>query len=254
MKELIKDGRRFCPPSGNYRRDAWTDEQDQVLRDMTEKGRPLHEIVTAVNALDGNHPTRSAKGVEYRLRYLKLPTGCWGWTADALRKLFGVSPNVVHRWLEAGAIEGARSGHGAASKGTPWVVSDAQLEAFLKTQRWRYDWRKISDPRVRSRAEVYNRVDPWIPIDVAARMLGVATRQLYYEPWLSRFGHRRSDVKATPWGSTPRVYLRSEILAYLANPDSRSEEQKRRQSAYKGKPRKGARITNLLDSIARRVA
>lgn len=220
---------------------------------MSKKGRPIHEMLAAVNAVEGA-PQRTAKAIECRLRTLGLPSSSWGWTSEALRRMFGVTPSVAYRWLSTGILKGTRSGLGGYNKGTPWVVSDEDLDVFLRQERWRYDWRKITDPRIRSRAEVYDRVDPWITVQEAATMLGISKRQLYDDPWRSRFAHHRRDVKTKMAGSTPRVYLRSEILAYLRKPDARSEENTRRQAHRKGKPRKDGRLTRLLDIIAARVA
>lgn len=78
-----------------------------------------------------------------------------------LARLFGCSDPTISRWISTGAIESldVGAGTGKRHKMTPGAVL-----RFVRERSDCYDWRHITDERLKTEAERVDAVDPMVPV------------------------------------------------------------------------------------------
>lgn len=157
--------------------EPWSREEDETLvrlagrmtrAELTAELERLHGIPRTIRAL-------AARAVVLGVYLRTTRTGSR--IADAtLGQILGTRlTEGVERLVTAGLLTpiGERRGFHH-----PRWFRRADVEAFLRTAPWAYDRTRISDPSLRSAAEVAHRRDPWLTVAQATVASGVAGREV----------------------------------------------------------------------------
>jgi hypothetical protein len=119
---------------------------------------------------------RTETAVIVRCKRLGLSVVVRHFTASQVGRLFGVDGKTVtaswigRGWLAAGRVHDVPGGG--------YVITAAQLEAFIRSQRHVYDWRQMRPGQWRNLAEVVWKADPLLALPEAARQFGCTTNCL----------------------------------------------------------------------------
>lgn len=186
----MREGRR-CPrctmkevwSSGRYRRtrpsirpDVWTAPEDAFLATLV--GKSESEMADGFEARF--HHRRTGHAIRKRMLDLGLDTRQGGWTVQGLSRLFGVNADrVLRAWIRTGLLNGMRGAPSRQAKldGTReqwWRIADAEVERFIRTYPWEYDWRTMRQgQRLTSVAREVARQHAYLSLKEAAKALGL---------------------------------------------------------------------------------
>lgn len=159
---------RTRPPRGYTRWDAWDSTQDARLRALTGT-RTVPELAAAL-ATEFGIP-RSACAVRCRCWALGLSLQVSDLGGQDVARVLGAHHVRVTQWLTTGLLVGRRLTPGLPR--SPWAVTPAALEAFIRTHPECYEWRRVQG-RWRHLAEGEWRRDPLYTLTEAARWLGLS--------------------------------------------------------------------------------
>jgi hypothetical protein len=133
-----------------------------------------------------------------------------------ISRLFGVDSRIIDRWWIHSGLLLARRWRVPRPGDRPgdrrWAFDPADVEAFIRTFQWAYDWQRMDQHRPLGKlAEIINRADPWLSYAEVARYLGKGTHSKY---WLGRglIPHRRRSGE----GSDGRIMVRAKDLPSIA--------------------------------------
>jgi hypothetical protein len=193
--DQMPEGRR-CPrcamaeawSSGRYRRskpsirpDVWTAPEDAFLETLV--GKSEAEMADAFEARFKMR--RSGHAIRARMLALGHGTRQDGWTVQALARLFGTSAErVLGAWIRTGLLRGGKGEPNRQSKldGTReqwWRVPDTEVERFIRTYAWEYDWRTMqAGERLTTVAREVARHDGYLSTKEAGRVLGVSSHDV----------------------------------------------------------------------------
>lgn len=169
MRRAWAEG-RMKPRPPRFIRGAWFPEHDARLRELL--GHAPHLIAAALNAEFGT--TRSTFAVQGRCRVLGLSAYHSDWTAQDIGTLLGSHlRTIIAHLLRPGLLPSTRySAFGPPTKRAMWIVREADLEAFLRTHGWAYDWQRMTPGhRLTRLAELAAKADPWVRWSEALRYL-----------------------------------------------------------------------------------
>ncbi|HEX8221816.1 MAG TPA: helix-turn-helix domain-containing protein [Chloroflexia bacterium] len=85
---------------------------------------------------------RTKKAIRVKAQRLKLYRTANFYTATDVARIFGVNHSHIVRWIAAGLIS-ARKINKGAGKGSPWVITQEAVEAFIQQYPAKYDHRRI---------------------------------------------------------------------------------------------------------------
>lgn len=160
---------RTRPPRAYTRWDAWDSTQDARLRALTGT-RTVPEIAAALTAEFGI--PRSACAVRCRCWALGLSLQIGDLGGLGVARVLGADHSRVTQWLTTGLLVGRRLN--PAKAGSPWAVTPAALEAFIRTHPECYEWQRVQAGHWRHLAEGEWRRDPLYTLTEAARWLGLS--------------------------------------------------------------------------------
>jgi hypothetical protein len=226
----LAEGRR-CPRctaleahrSGRYvrrrpsiRPDVWTSDQDAFL--ATLAGKAESEMADAFEARF--HHRRTGRAIRARMLKLGLGTRQEGWTVQALSRLFGVTADrVLRAWIRPGLMAGSKGEPSRQAKldGTReawWRVPDAEVERFIRSYPWEYDWRVMqAGERLTAVAQEVARRHAYLSPKEAGRVLKLPPTAVTA---LVREGSLPAKRVTPAWGTTGREIriAASDLVAY----------------------------------------
>lgn len=184
---------------------------------------------------------RTSKGVRQRLQQLGVSRALTYWSAVQVAALFGVASNwLPARWIKPGYLHAERRAGGSSDdpKAVSHVyrITDADIEAFIRTQPWHYDHRSMQrGHRLTALAELVYRQDPWLYDSEAARAFGVVKETIR---WYRRLGWlpnaqrmRTYNGKPNGFWRTPASDLRALGLRLAQNSNSKRHPSRRKKAA-----------------------
>lgn len=119
---------------------AWTPAEDFRLMGMVEQHRGYTAIAAALGRTEAAVRNRASQlGAVLR--------SANGRPLAQVEKLLGVGRNTAAKWVRRGWLHAHRAGTGPA-RGTPLVVEDAELLAFLGDERY---WHAVEPDRIADR-------------------------------------------------------------------------------------------------------
>src|SRR5262249_2281742 len=131
------------------------------------------------------------------------------------------SKTVTASWIAQGWLEATQL-H-AGQPGSSWLITDAQLEAFIRTSPHVYDWQRMRPGRWRSLAELVWRRDPLFTVQEAAPLLGIS-RACARKSWRAgRLRALRRFRNPGPWAGEWLIH-RSALHAFRPAPEIAAAE------------------------------
>lgn len=192
----------------------WPREQDAVLREMAGYFSP-HDIAERVST---HGLERSWKAVKDRAEALGISLQRCGLTATEIFRTLAISSSSLRGWLDSGELASEATGTGPRRSR---IVQPAELERFIRSRPWLFDWRRMRPGRWRDFVRATHLAQPMLSQVEASRHLGVCDSTISL--WARRGlipGAARNGMRST-W----RIPFRS--LDHLAALLGRSRTEKR---------------------------
>ena len=171
--------RRVGTRTRERRHFAWSPQEDALLRSLLGR-HEAEEIAAALNARF--YTTRTRDSVTNRCRVLGLS---WrrtdGIGIHDLRRIFPMRMDTLRREAASGALLASRRG---TKRGSNWIFSTADIEAWIKASPWMFDWRRIAPGRWRDFVRAVNLRDPYLTSRECAASLGVSVSTV--QKWISQ--------------------------------------------------------------------
>ena len=159
------------------RPDVWSKAEDQALRRLAGT-RPLDELAANWEQLTGGLP-RSLNALAVRIRHLGLSRWAQGLSLCEVERATGYDHRtILAHWVQSavGGLPASRWNGRGPNQG--WWIERHDLEQFLRSHPWLYDWRRIRDRQLRALAEVSHRADPWLTWGEACSFIGISDTNL----------------------------------------------------------------------------
>lgn len=153
----------------DHRRHDWSAGEDAMLRRLVGRMPPAG----ITDALNGRFFT-SRRAWSIRNRALDL--GLSLRRTDGIRMADMVATFRIHNrrivaFVDAGVLRAAHRGSGR--RGSDWVFTPADIEAWMRNHPWLIDWRRVAPGRWRDLARAVSLRDPYLTVREAAARTGV---------------------------------------------------------------------------------
>ncbi len=145
---------------------SWSPEQEAALAEMA--GRYSPEAISE-RVSDLGRP-RSPKAVKDRAQALGISLERVGLTASEIQRILATNSRTIKTWLDDGELASEALNTGPRR---PRIVQPAELERFIRSRPWLFDWRRMQPGRWRDFVRATQLAVPTLNLVAAGRYLGV---------------------------------------------------------------------------------
>lgn len=228
---------RIDEATGLRRWAPWTRAEDELLRRSIGR-MTASEIAETINSTL-SHAYRTPDGVRWRAGLMGLSYAVEGLSAKQVAEILGIhSTHLSNRLIRPGYLRATRRKprleQSADARNRWWVITEADLEAFIRDYPWHYDYRLMRrGHRLRSLAETVHRQDPWLFFRDVVRIFGVDRTQVFRYLREGRLPNakRMRTMSGKPNGAwrIPASDVRRLALELAQHPSSNQHPNRRRK-------------------------